>query len=184
MHVPSLISFLDNRTLHQYVGVHHILPSQLFSRCSPELFLKHGVIPGLEWSRDNNKPIPHNACSYAAEGGQLETLKWLRAQDPPCPWDERVCIHAARRGHLELLKWARTQEPPCPWNERVCEYATRGGHLEILKWARAQDPPCPWDERVCEIATQRRHLEMVKWLRASMRPSIDFRLLLARDQNI
>ena len=170
MHTPSLIPFLDNRTLHQYVHVHHTPPSQLFSRCTPSLFLRHGVIPGLEWIRDNKKTFPFYACSYAAECGQLETLKWLRAQDPPCPWNERVCSQAAFEGHLKTLKWLRAQDPPCPWNEDVCMNAARGGHLEILKWARAQDPPCPWNERVCGIAAWIGHVEILQWLRAQDPP--------------
>lgn len=36
------------------------------------------------------------------------------------------------------LKWLRAQEPPCPWDGETCGWAARGGHLEVLRWARAQ----------------------------------------------
>ena len=29
-------------------------------------------------------------CGYAAEGGRVDVLQWLRSQDPPCPWDKRI----------------------------------------------------------------------------------------------
>ncbi len=77
-----------------------------------------------------------------AREGQLETLKWLRAQDPPCPWNEHTCLYAAQGGQLETLRWRRCQVPPCAWDKYTCRYATRGGHLEVLKWLRVQDPPC------------------------------------------
>merc|ERR1712224_965414 len=83
----------------------------------------------------------------AAAGGQLETLKWLRSLDPPCPCSTWVCNYAAEKGDLEMLQWAR--EEGCPWEEMACMMAARGGHLEVLQWLRSQRPPCPWHRRVC-----------------------------------
>ena len=42
-------------------------------------------------------------------------LQWLRAQEPPCPWDEDVCSKAAMNGHLEMLQWLRAQDLPEEW---------------------------------------------------------------------
>jgi hypothetical protein len=53
----------------------------------------------------------------------------------------RVCQYAADNGHLSVLQWLRAQQPPCPWNDWVCSSAAIYGHLHILQWARAQDPP-------------------------------------------
>ncbi len=41
-------------------------------------------------------------------------LKYLRAQVPPCPWNERFYIYAAMGGYLEILIWARKNG--CPWH--------------------------------------------------------------------
>ena len=83
---------------------------------------------------------------YARAGaGDQYHVQWLRAQDPPCPWDEDTCKYAALGGHLEVLQWLREQEPPCPWDEDTCLGAADGGHLEVLKWLREQEPRCPWD---------------------------------------
>lgn len=35
-------------------------------------------------------------------------------------WDERVCYLAAIYGYVEILKWLRSQNPPCPWNKKDC----------------------------------------------------------------
>ena len=49
-------------------------------------------------------------CQFAAEGGHLEVLKWLRAEG--CPWDEWACAWALRGGHLEVLEWLRAAGCP------------------------------------------------------------------------
>ena len=50
---------------------------------------------------------------FAALSGYMEVLQWLRAQDPPCPWDERTCACAAEAGNVDVLQWLRAQDPPC-----------------------------------------------------------------------
>ena len=81
---------------------------------------------------ENECPWDAWACRAAAEGGQLECLKYLHENG--CPWDERTCEAAASCGHLGCLKYLH--ENGCPWNERTCRAATRGGHLGCLKYLR------------------------------------------------
>lgn len=50
---------------------------------------------------------------------------------------------AARAGHLETLKWMRKQQPPFAWNGTLYSEASRCGHLHVLEWAYAQTPRCP-----------------------------------------
>ena len=76
-------------------------------------------------------------------------LQWMRAQEPPCPWNSRVCSDAASEGHLEVLRWARSQG--CPWDDSVTYAAAGGGpprlqhgHLEVLKWLIKEG--CPYDK--------------------------------------
>ena len=57
--------------------------------------------------------LGRRTCSYAAEGGHLECLKY--AHEKGCPWDAKTCSEAAQRGHLECLKYAH--EKGCPWDE-------------------------------------------------------------------
>jgi hypothetical protein len=48
------------------------------------------------------------ACSSAAEYGYLDVLRWLRSQDPPCPWNASDCLRLAEKGgHWEIVAWIR-----------------------------------------------------------------------------
>jgi len=132
------------------------------------------------------------SCARAAERGDLEELKRLRAQVPPLPWDDMVAFHAAQGGHLDLLKWGRAQVPPCPWNEYTYVAAAKHGHLEVLEWL--YDQACPYinvhiyheaaragridvlcwardrgivgTEKTCALAAEQGHLPVLQWLRA------------------
>ena len=95
--------------------------------------------------------------SSQAEGGQLETLKWLRSEG--CPWDASACTYAAMGGHLEILKWLRSGG--CPWNESACARAAERGHLDVLKWLRSEG--CPWGEETCQGAAMEGHVDVLRW---------------------
>ncbi len=101
----------------------------------------------IRWACDEMKmPCDALLCEAVVyEGVDINVLQWLRAQDPPCPWNEETCGYAAVGGHLKVLQWLRAQDPPCPWDEETCSSAAENGHLEVLQWLRAQDPPCPWN---------------------------------------
>jgi len=103
-------------------------------------------------------------CSNAAKGGHLDVLKWLRSQDPPCPWSEATCAEAASNGQLDVVKWLRSQNPPCPWNEWTTYFAAENGHFDVLKWLHSQNPPCPWNERTTYFAEDNDHFDVLKWL--------------------
>ncbi|KAF8062625.1 hypothetical protein HT031_003954 [Scenedesmus sp. PABB004] len=60
---------------------------------------------------------------------------------PPLPWGEDVCFWAAARGNLEMLRWARAQAEPAPWDTGVCSIAAQCGRLEALRWLRANGCP-------------------------------------------
>ena len=51
-------------------------------------------------------------CAYAAGGGQLECLKWLRANG--CPWEGRTLTYAEEAGHDHIAEWARANGCPEP----------------------------------------------------------------------
>ena len=118
----------------------------------------------LQWTREEGLcEITDTTCHAAARCGYLDVLKWLRSQDPPCPWDEETCESAAGNGHLDVLKWLRSQDPPCPWDESISTAAAGGGHLEILKWLRyTQNPPCVYSNNTCAQAAGNGHLDVLK----------------------
>jgi len=74
-----------------------------------------GHLDVLKWVRSQEPPCPWNeyTCCKAAYGGHLDVLK--------CPWiGSWTSRAAADGGHLDVLKWVRSQEPPCPWCKDVC----------------------------------------------------------------
>eukprot|EP01041_Mallomonas_annulata_P006998 gene6998-14238_t len=70
---------------------------------------------------------------FAASGGSLEILQWMRSQYPSCLLDSRLCDAAAGGPHLEVSKLLRGQTPQCPWAESTCTVAAAGEHMEMLK---------------------------------------------------
>ena len=124
----------------------------------------HSGVLKRYWSKIPEDKIPRlmdaGTCAWAARGGKLETLQWLRSQG--CAWDQSTCAQAALHGHLKCLQWARSEG--CPWSENTCTWAARGGQLECLQWARQNG--CPWNANVmCNTAAAHGHLAVLKWVR-------------------
>lgn len=58
----------------------------------------------MELLKKHNVPMNWRNCVTAATCGQLDALKWLRANG--CEWNEFVVIEAIRYKHLHVLEWA------------------------------------------------------------------------------
>ncbi len=131
--------------------------------------VEKGDQPMLEWLRALNPPVPWDisVCEVAASRGNISMLAWLRGQQPPCPWGESVASAAAACGKLATLQWLRAQESPCPWSAAACTAAARSGRLDILRWLRGQIPPCPWTAACpAAAATHPQDLAVLHWLHA------------------
>jgi len=105
-------------------------------------------------------PLGEEACCSAAENGHFHVLQWLRARDPPCPWDTRTCSRAGLVGHLDMLRWAKEQG--APMDVETVQLAAFGGKLEAIKYARSVG--CPWDEITTSYAAAKGHLEVLEHL--------------------
>jgi hypothetical protein len=116
-----------------------------FGHLEPLMWLSNASMPPFRWEKSQCLE-DERTCLWAASGGQLKTLQWLRTQRVrPSPWDERTCGAAAEGGHLECLQWLRAQDPPAPWCADTCAAAAQHGKIDILHWLRSQSPPCPWN---------------------------------------
>ncbi|KAI8470767.1 MAG: hypothetical protein J3K34DRAFT_458686 [Monoraphidium minutum] len=128
----------------------------------------HGDVTALAWARSEGSDVDcwrADVCFGAAEGGSIEALRWLRRQEPPCPWGDEVGEVAAQCGHLHVLQWLRQQEPPCPLELWTLVAAAEGGHLHVLQWLRQQAPGCCWDGWVLQGAARHGHLHVLQWMR-------------------
>ena len=145
-------------------NVHHTDPTLI--KCVLYVAARKGYLQVFEkyWSQGPQEKLSQlwdeETCNWAAFGGHLKVVKWLRAKG--CPWGDMTSYWAAEGGRLEVLQWMRGQDPPCPWTSSVCYRAARKGHLEVLRWARSQG--CPWNEEVPHVAAECGHLKVLKWL--------------------
>ena len=151
-------------------------------------------LPGFN---SNQKPdvLNKKTCNLAALKGDLEILKILRNQNPPCPWETWECMgEAARGGHIDVMEWIYIQDPSwksygcagreaaigghidvlewiCSktyepfWDEHTFTYAVMGGHIKVLEWLRKRDPPCPWSDAIAITAAIYGNVKVLQWLR-------------------
>lgn len=133
---------------------------------------RQGNLPRVQLMREHGCEWGVSASAAAAEAGHLHVLRWLRAQDPPCPVTDEVCEAAAGGGHLTVLHWLHQR---CPRGVQrsasgAAAAAARHGHLDILQWLKAQTRSCNWNKQVCEAAAEGGHLGVLQWLRAQDPP--------------
>jgi hypothetical protein len=121
-----------------------------------------GKLDVLKWLRDNNFRWNEMTTSQAAVGNHFEVLKYVI--DNGCPFDELTFANAAKhkgKSSIETLSWLR--RIGCPWDEYTCSTAASSGNLEALQWLRENG--CPWSERTCDLAALYGQLEVLKWAR-------------------
>ncbi len=95
-------------------GHMHVL-EWMHLEADPPFAFGRSYIPTLDESLDELQLCAGAECAGAASGGQLETLKWMRARTPPYPWNGKVYGAAASFGHVHVLDWA--WEHGCPENK-------------------------------------------------------------------
>lgn len=75
-----------------------------------------------------------NVCGFAAKGGSLACLKFLRSEG--FAWDIRTVAFAAKGGFDDVLRWAL--ENKCVTRDEGLSHvllsAAKGGHVRTLEW--------------------------------------------------
>ena len=89
----------------------------------------------IEWAVQNGAKWKWSLqlITYTAQYGKLEMAKKLRLRGFPV--SERTCAYAAFGGHLDFLKWLRSEPNPCPWDSDTIKYAHEQGHQHVVRWA-------------------------------------------------
>ena len=91
----------------------------------------------VEWAVQNGGHLRLNAMWAAAERGHLEMVRLLRER-LGCSMSAQTCGWAALGGRLEVLQYLRSGPFPCPWDSETTERAAANGHLRVLAWAMQQ----------------------------------------------
>jgi hypothetical protein len=143
---------------------HRLNLAALFGRLEVMKFLQRGWHTAGTWR--------YETTNYAAQGGHLACLKWMRAKKPygsayykagQCDWDGGTTYRAAENGHLETLEWAI--DNGCEWDEDyIIQIAARKGHLHILEWARKRGYTISRGNIV--YAATNKHLHVLQWAKA------------------
>jgi hypothetical protein len=108
-----------------------------------------GHLAVLKWARAQGVHTNWNdVCWSASARGHLAVLQWAQEQGYGY-WGPGNCDVAAQNGHLAVLQWLRAQDPPCAWDqESVCLSAARYGHWHVRRWVLEATPRCPaWAAR-------------------------------------
>ena len=190
-------SFIDNKTIKKFtktskntrkaLEITQLVWKRLRTYVC-NLAAENGYLDILKLARQINCPWDEYTPAWAARGGHLEIVKWVRSMDTPCPWDKWTPAWAAENGHLEIVKYYHESGhrwdkliPECAaryghlhivkycyengyeWNWKTPACAARYGHLHIVKWLRSRDPPCPWNRLMPAWAALNGHLEIVKY---------------------
>jgi len=120
-----------------------------------------GNLEMVKYCVANECPIDWSACAYAADGGHLECLKYLR-EEVKAPWDSTTAAWAAENGHLHILEYLFERKYD-KYSEYACELAAMNGHLDCLKYLH-ETAKAPWDEDAVRVAHANDQPECVQYL--------------------
>ena len=120
-----------------------------------------GNLEMVKYCVANECPINTWACAYAASGGRLEVLKYLR-EEAKAPWNWYTATWAASNGHLHILEYL-VERKFDEYDEYACWYAARNGHLDCLKYLH-ETAKVPWDKDAVREAHDYNHPECLQYL--------------------
>jgi len=122
-----------------------------------------GHLPVLKWMKERGLLHKYNWHVWydAAHYGHVHVLEWL-VESGYQP-DSTVVSGGAKGGHVQVLEWARDHE--IRMSIKACAHAAYHGHVHVLQWLREHE--CPWDGNVLYWARKGRHPEVLEWARAN-----------------
>jgi hypothetical protein len=122
----------------------------------------------LCWLMRRGCTLDSEAYAYAAEYGQWDMLKvlraeglewgfsWLRPRSGHAP-----CSLAIEKGNLEAMRWL--YENGCPQSSTFLgDLAAEGGSVEALRYAKEQD--CEFTEDLINSAARGGHVPVLEYL--------------------
>ena len=120
-----------------------------------------GNLEMVKYCVANECPIDEVACAWAADGGHLEVLKYLR-EEVKAPWGWLTASWAAKNGHLHILEYL-VERKYDKYSVHACAYAALEGHLDCLKYLH-ETAKAPWDDDAVRQAHENNHTDCVQYL--------------------
>ena len=122
---------------------------------------RQGNLEMVKYCVANKCPVNDYACAYAADGGHLEVLKYLR-EEVKAPWDSRTATFAAKYGHLHILEYL-VERKFDKYDACACRWAAEYGHLDCLKYLH-ETAKAPWNYWAVEGAHENNHPDCLQYL--------------------
>ena len=126
-----------------------------------EAAARQGNLEMVKYCVANECPINEKACAWAADGGHLECLKYLR-EEVKAPWNSDTASWAAQNGHLHILEYL-VERKYDKYDEYVCVNTAKNGQLDCFKFLH-ETAKAPWDYRAVRQAHYYNHTECVQYL--------------------
>ena len=120
-----------------------------------------GNLEMVKYCVANKCPINEDACAYAASGGQLECLKYLR-EEVKATWDSRTASFAAAKGHLHILEYL-VERKYDQYSVYACAFAAENGHFDCLKYLH-ETAKAPWNPQAVKRAHKHNHPQCLQYL--------------------
>ena len=120
------------------------------THCREAALAKGRRYDGVDWwdAAQGARWGERDIMELAAIRGDLDLIKWLRSQDPPCEWGTKACMAAAWANRWDLLRHLLSMGCPLDKNYMfgvvACETGDPlvdswdGGKLVILKWLQRE----------------------------------------------
>ena len=120
-----------------------------------------GILEMVKYCVVNKCPGDKGACASAADGGELECLKYLH-EEVKAPWDYDTAMFAACNGHLHILEYLVEQKYD-KYRKSACSVAAARGNLDCLKFLH-ETAKAPWDSDAVEGAHKKNRSECLQYL--------------------
>jgi len=124
----------------------------------------HGNLEMIKYCLQNQCPgvLLECCCASAAQGGQLECLKYLH-EELHAPWDSDTAELAIESDNtLHILEYLVEREYD-GFREFACSYAASNGKLDCLKYLH-ETAKAPWDAEAVRYAHEHHRSECLQYL--------------------
>lgn len=142
--------------------------NMVFDRKAGQYAAEHGQLETLKYMYVRGLFMDESTCYYAIKGDQLAVLQFLLTEGK-CVMSELMFSYAAYMGRMGIAEYLYDLE--CPWDDDVTYHAARGGHVHMLRFLLERK--CPWNMSAVVTAFEQsqeseRHREAFQYLQSQL----------------